>query len=118
MKSVNRKFSYKLLAVIFILKILFLVFGNGFDFGRTYELKNFKGDAKTYLTGANNFVEKGSYEFTDTGDGVTKYVMRMPGLAIVLIPLIYLFSISTAVKLFILLQLLISSIAAVVLFGF
>lgn len=110
------KFSYKVLLLIVALKLLYLFFGNGFDLFKTYQLSNFKGDAKTYLYAAESFVNKGSYEFTGSNDGVTEYVVRMPGMAFVLVPLLYVFSFSTAIKLFVLFQVLISALAATYLF--
>lgn len=107
--------KYYLFFSILFFKLIYLVWVLGYDFFKTYHLSDFVGDPYGYLQYAVNFIEHGNYVCDAGKDGVTEYVYRMPGMSFILVPLIYLFSFSNAVKLFIIFQLIISALATTIL---
>ena len=109
-KLKNNKVTLLIFLSIFIIKIGYLIFILNFSFASNYTLASFKGDGVDYLGTSLNFINNGEYKST-FNDGVTEYVYRMPGMATILVPLLYLFSFSVAVKMFVLFQVLLLSIA-------
>ena len=67
---------------------------------------------------ANNLVTTGTYAFEDNGDGVTKYVLRMPGMGAILALFLKFFSISNTMKVFVFFQIILAAIAAGYLFAY
>src|ERR1700749_3945486 len=114
-KLKNNKVTLLIFLSIFIIKIGYLIFILNFSFASNYTLASFKGDGVDYLGTSLNFINNGEYKST-FNDGVTEYVYRMPGMATILVPLLYLFSFSVAVKMFVLFQVLLLSIANTCLF--
>ncbi|HTA62681.1 MAG TPA: hypothetical protein VK835_09505 [Bacteroidia bacterium] len=112
-RDTKRKLSIFL--SIFILKLCYLIFVLKFNFAANYTLWSFNGDGIDYLNASLNLVNEGEYRFGGS-DGVTEYVYRMPGMASILAPLLYIFSFSLAVKIFILFQTLLLSVAVTYLF--
>jgi|GEM_PF-2100201 hypothetical protein len=102
-------------SLIFILKIFYLVIVFNFSLTTKYTLEDFHGDGVDYLKTSLNLVNNGEYR-SGFNDGVTEYVYRMPGMASILAPLLFLFSISSAIKIFIIFQVLLLSIAVTYLF--
>ena len=100
---------------IFICKLFALIFLSNFHFIGDNRIV---GDADGYVKLAYNYVVNGHYYISGFQDDMVGYVIRMPGMAIILVPLLTFFSISQAVKLFVIIQIIIQSIAFGILFKY
>ena len=75
---------YKYFLFFLICKLIALFVFTKFSLNYDYTISKLKGDTKAYMYAANNLVTTGTYAFEDNGDGVTKYVLRMPGMGAIL----------------------------------
>ena len=109
---------YKYFLFFLICKLIALFVFTKFSLNYDYTISKLKGDTKAYMYAANNLVTTGTYAFEDNGDGVTKYVLRMPGMGAILALFLKLFSISNAMKVFVFFQIILAAIAAGYLFAY
>lgn len=109
---------YKYFLFFLICKLIALFVFTKFSLNYDYTISKLKGDTKAYMYAANNLVTTGTYAFEDNGDGITKYVLRMPGMGAILALFLKFFSISNAMKVFVFFQIILAAIAAGYLFAY
>ena len=109
---------YKYFLFFLICKLIALFVFTKFSLNYDYTISKLKGDTKAYMYAANNLVTTGTYAFEDNGDGVTKYVLRMPGMGAILALFLKFFSVSNAMKVFVFFQIILAAIASTYLFSY